>query len=98
MVTTTTVNKETENVIAMPLVKETESAAIPVDVSAIPETPEELLKQWTGADKISRVSKLVSGVAAFFAAFSGPPMTDQQKAQRELAEGTAVLRIIWLKM
>ncbi len=98
MVTTTTVSKETENVIAMPLVKETESAAIPVDVLAIPETPEELLKQWTGADKISRVSKLVSGVVAFFAAFGGPAMTDQQKAQRELAEGTADLRIIWRSM
>ena len=94
MVTTTTVNKETENVIAMPLVKEPESVAIPVDVSAIPETPEELLKQWTGADKISRVNKLVSAVGAFFAAFRGPAMTDQQRMQRVLAEESAILRII----
>ena len=94
MVTTTTLNKETENVIAMPLVKEPESVAIPVDVSAIPETPEELLKQWTGADKISRVNKLVSGVGAFFAAFLGPAMTDQQRMQRVLAEESAILRII----
>ena len=87
----TTINRETESpvVVAAPAV---EPAA--VDVSAIPETPAELLQQWD-APKRSILLSIPAAIVNFWCSLSGPGMTEQGRIRREIAEinGSARVRI-----
>ena len=85
----TTVNRETEStvVVAAPVVE----PAANVDVSAIPETPAELLKQWD-SPKRSMLMSIPSAIVSFLCSLSGPGMTDQDRVRREIAENNGYAR------
>lgn len=57
-----------------------------VDVSAIPETPAELLKQWDVSRKPLIHTVIAAALVNAWNAIAGPPMTDRQRLKREIAE------------
>ena len=79
----TTINRETESTVVVdaPAVE----AAAAVDVSAIPETPAELLQQWD-APKRSILLSIPAAIVSFWCSLSGPGMTEQGRIRREIAE------------
>ncbi len=86
----TTVDHATESTVAT-AAPAAESAAV-VDISAIPETPAELLRQWEAPADVAAPRRpllhvIVSTVLVrIWDAIVGPPMTDRQRVNRELAE------------
>ena len=76
------INPETETKSA---VAETAEAAA-VNVSAIPETPAELLEQWESTRKPSVQATIVASFVALWNVVAGPGMTDQARLEREIAE------------
>ncbi len=79
----TAINHETENKSA---VAETAEAPAAVDVSAIPETPAELLGQWEVSRKPSVQATILASFVALWNVVAGPAMTDQARLEREIAE------------
>ncbi len=82
----TAINPETETKSAV-----AETAAAPVvsaaiDVSAIPETPAELLEQWEPTRKPSVQATILASFVALWNVVTGPGMTDQARLEREIAE------------
>ena len=59
-----------------------------VDISNVPETPAELLKQWeTPAPRRPLIHTVISATfGRLWDAIAGPPMTSQQRVSREIAE------------
>ena len=86
-----TVAQETESPTA---VAEKAPAAAPVasapavDLSAVPETPTALLRDWAGpdADRPNPRPGLWAVIARYWNSLTGPGMTDQARLQREIAE------------
>lgn len=60
----------------------------PVDVSRVPETPAELLKQWQApAPRRPLIHVVISAtLVRLWDAFTGPAMTDRQRLHRNIAE------------
>lgn len=79
----TAINPETETKSA---VAEAAEASASVDVSAIPETPAELLEQWEAARKPSVQATIVASFVALWNVVAGPAMTDRARLEREIAE------------
>ena len=79
----TAINHETETKSA---VAETAEAPAAVDVSAIPETPAELLGQLEADHKPSVQATIVASFVALWNVVAGPAMTDQARLEREIAE------------
>lgn len=67
-------------------VAEAAEASASVDVSAIPETPAELLEQWEAARKPSVQATIVASFVALWNVVAGPAMTDRARLEREIAE------------
>ena len=62
-------------------------AAPAVDISAVPATPAELLKQWDApAPRPSLMQTVVSALAGVWDGITGPGMTQEQRVNREIAE------------
>ena len=91
----TTLNRETESsaVVDAPVVEPAAAApaSAPVDVSAVPETPAELLKQWD-APKRSLISAIPAAFTGFWDAITGPGMTAQDRVRRDIAEHNGYIR------
>ena len=79
----TAINPEIETKSA---VAETAAAPAAVDVSAIPETPAELLKQWEPTRKPSVQEAILASFVALWNVVAGPAMTDRARLEREIAE------------
>ena len=80
----TAINPETETKSAV-----AETAAAPAEsaaVSAIPETPAELLEQWESTRKPSVQATILASFVALWNVVAGPGMTDQARLEREIAE------------
>lgn len=78
----TAINPETETKSA---IAET-AAPADVDVSAVPETPAELLEQWESSRKQSIQATILGSFVALWNVVAGPGMTDQARLEREIAE------------
>ena len=59
-----------------------------VDISNVPETPAELLKQWEApAPRRPLIHTVISAtLGRVWDAVAGPPMTSQQRVNRDIAE------------
>lgn len=58
-----------------------------LDISHVPETPAELLKQWDApAPRPSLLQTVASALAGVWDGIIGPGMTQQQRVNREIAE------------
>ena len=57
-----------------------------VDVSAVPETPAELLKQWEVARRPSIQNIVTAPFVRVWNYFTGPAMTERDRLTREIAE------------
>lgn len=79
----TAINPETETKSA---VAETAVAPASVDVSAIPETPAELLEKWEDNRKQSVHGVIIASFVALWNVVAGPGMTEQARLEREIAE------------
>ena len=67
-------------------VMDTPAMVAAVDVSAIPETPVELLKQWDVSRKPLIHTVIAAALVGLWNAIAGPPMTDRQRLNRDIAE------------
>lgn len=85
---TTTAVAETAEAPAVVVAGAAPPVAAPVDISHVPETPAELLKQWpTPAPRRPLLHIVISAtLVRLWDAFAGPAMTDRQRVNRELAE------------
>ena len=79
-----------ETAAASPVVVERAApyVADPIDVSRVPETPAELLKQWEApAPRRPLIHTILSAtLTPVWDAIAGPGMTRQQRVNREVAE------------
>ena len=77
-------------------------SAVAVDVSAIPETPAELLKQWPAPPPAPRRPLLHTVISAtlvrFWDALTGPGMTQQERVDRAIAEHNGFIRNLGRKV
>ena len=80
----TTINTEAKSPVAASAA--TPAQAADVDVSAIPETPAELLEQWESARKPSVQATVLASFIALWNVVAGPGMTDKARLEREIAE------------
>ena len=85
----TTVNRETESsaAVAAPVVEPVAAAiaAPAVDISAIPESPAELLEQWD-TPKRSFMDVIMAALGRFWDATTGPGKTDLERMNRKIDE------------
>ena len=84
MVTAINPEPEAKSAVAETAEATTEPAA--VDVSAIPETPAELLEQWEAACKLSVQATILASFVALWNVMTGPGMTERARLEREIAE------------
>ena len=82
---------ETRNAVAERAVAERANIAAPaqvadVDVSAVPETPAELLKQWSAPTKPLIHAVIAATLVRLWDALTGPGMTERQREQRAMYE------------
>ena len=70
----------------------TPATAAAVDVSAIPETPAELLKQWQAPRRPLLHTIVSATLVRLWDALTGPGMTDQQRVNRAIAEHNGYAR------
>ena len=95
----TTLNRETESsaVVAAPVVEPAAAApaAAPVDISAVPETPAELLKQWEApAPQRPLIHTMIAAtLVRIWDALTGPGMTEQERVRRDIAEQNGYIRL-----
>lgn len=68
------------------------ATAAAVDVSAIPETPAELLKQWQAPRRPLLHTLISATLVRLWDALTGPGMTDQQRINRAIAEHNGYAR------
>ena len=85
----TTVNRETETsaAVAAPVVEPAAAttAAPAVDISAIPESPAELLEQWD-TPRRSLLQNIMSAFGRFWDATTGPGKTDLERMNGKIDE------------
>lgn len=93
----TTLNCETESsaVVAAPVVEPAAAApaSAPVDVSAVPETPAELLKQWDAPRHPLLHAVIAATLVRIWDALTGPGMTDEERVRRDVAEHSGYVRV-----
>ena len=89
----TAINRETESNTAVAEPQAAAPAAAAVDVSAIPETPAELLKQWDAPEQRSLLSAIPAAFAGLWDAVTGPGMTEQDRLRRNIAEHNGYARV-----
>lgn len=82
----TAINPETEAKSAVAETAEATTERAAVDVSAIPETPAELLEQWESARKPSVQATIAASFVALWNVMAGPGMTKRARLEREIAE------------
>ena len=82
----TAINPETETKSAVTETAEAPAEPAAVDVSAIPETPAELIEQWEAARKPSVQATIVASFVALWNVMTGPAMTERARLEREIAE------------
>ena len=87
----TTISRETESTDASPVA--VASAAPAVDISAIPDTPEELLRQWD-TPRRSFLHAIPVVLTSVWDSITGPGMTEQQRIRREMAEFDGRARVL----
>ena len=96
MVTTLNPKTESSAVVAAPVVEPAAAApaSAPVDVSAVPETPAELLKQWdTPAPRRPLIHTVVSAtLVRIWDTITGPGRTEQERTDRKIFEHNRYLR------
>ncbi|MCE2501467.1 MAG: hypothetical protein J4G13_11490 [Dehalococcoidia bacterium] len=63
-----------------------EAPVVPVDVSAIPETPAELLRQWDTPRRPLARGVLSATLVRAWNLLAGPSMTQRDRLNREIAE------------
>ena len=64
------------------------------DISAVPETPADLLKQWTPARRPLRRTVIAAAFVRIWDALTGPGMTEQERINRAIAEHRGFARAI----
>ena len=105
MTTTTTRESESTAIVAEPLATPaaaTAPAAAPfavpsaaaVDVSAVPETPGELLKQWDTARRPLLHTVIAATFVRIWDGLTGPGMTERERVNRAVAEHNGFARIL----
>jgi hypothetical protein len=82
----TAINPETESKSAVAETAEAPAQPAAVDVSAIPETPAELLTQWEASRKPSVQATIVASFVALYNIVAGPGTTSRARLEREIAE------------
>jgi len=68
-------------------------AAVEVDVSAVPETPAELLKQWDTPRHPLFHTVIAATLVRIWDALTGPGMTEQERVRRDIAEHNGYVRV-----
>ena len=81
----TTVNRETETSAAVTAPVVELAAAPAVDISAIPESPAELLEQWD-TPKRSFMDVIMAALGRFWDGTTGPGKTDLERMNRKIDE------------
>lgn len=105
MTTATTRESESTAIVAEPLAAPaaaTTPAAAPfavssaaaVDVSAVPETPGELLKQWDTARRPLLHTVIAATIVRIWDGLTGPGMTERERVNRAVAEHNGFARIL----
>ena len=105
MTTATTRESESTAIVAEPLAAPaaaTAPAAAPfaatsaaaVDVSAVPETPGELLKQWDTARRPLLHTVIAATFVRIWDGLTGPGMTERERVNRAVAEHNGFARIL----
>ena len=105
MTTATTRESESTAIVAEPLAAPaaaTAPAAAPfaipsaaaVDVSTVPETPGELLKQWDTARRPLLHTVIAATLVRFWDGLTGPGMTERERVNRAVAEHNGFARIL----
>lgn len=91
----TIANREAESEVAVAAQIAEPVAAAPaaraVDISAIPETPDELLKQWD-APKRSFVQIISDVLGSFWDSITGPGKTELERTNRKIWQHNRYLR------
>ena len=59
---------------------------VEIDLSGIPESPAELLEQWTPSKKPLIHSVIAATLVRWWDAISGPPMSERDRSRREIAQ------------
>ena len=95
MVTTLNPKTESSAVVAAPVVEPAAAApaSAPVDVSAVPETPAELLKQWDTPRHPLLHTVIAATLVRIWDALTGPGMTEQERVRRDIAEHNGYVRV-----
>ena len=73
-------------------------ATAAVDVSAIPETPAELLKQWPAPRRPLLHTIISATLVRLWDALTGPGMTEQERTNRAIAEHNGFIRNLGRKV
>ena len=102
MTTATTRESESTAIVAEPLAAATAPSAAPfavpsaaaVDVSAVPETPGELLKQWDTARRPLLHTVIAATFVRIWDGLTGPGMTERERVNRAVAEHNGFARIL----
>ncbi len=66
--------------------------AIEIDLSGIPESPAELLKQWTPSKNPPIHTVIAAALVRWWDAISGPPMSERERSRRAVAEHAGFVR------
>ena len=94
MTTVTTRETESTAIVAEPLAAATAPAAAAVDISAVPETPGELLKQWDTARRPLLHTVIATTFVRIWDGLTGPGMTERERVNRAVAEHNGFARIL----
>ena len=81
-----------------PAAAATPATAAAVDVSAIPETPAELLKQWPAPRRPLLHTIISATLVRLWDALTGPGMTEQERTNRAIAEHNGFIRNLGRKV
>ena len=68
-------------------------ASPPVDISAVPESPAELLKRWDSPKRPLIHIVVANTLVRIWDAITGPGMTEQDRIRREIAEVSGSVRV-----
>ena len=85
----TTVSRENETAAVAEQIEQDAIAApasLPVDISAVPESPAELLEQWDTPKRPAIHIMVANTFMRIWDTITGPGMTNQDRVLREIAE------------
>ena len=92
MVSTATRETESNAAVTAPVVEPVAATSAAVDISAIPESPAELLKRWD-APKRSLIHIIPAAFVRIWDSLAGAGMTEQQRVRRDIAEFNGYARV-----